>query len=187
MDFFSSQEGQTSQITQTDIKDNMAENKVSSSEELKTQDITKDAKTEQGILAINAKIPSKDNLAEQENINATQTKRLKTNQSNAETGSQKDIYFKLPFPTTQNNELKINDNDIDDKNKKCPQTTDPKARSFAKVLADYIFLLGRLTTQAITDFNGNIIIPQNTLITAEVVLKAFNQGRLLELTKYSKA
>lgn len=60
-------------------------------------------------------------------------------------------------------------------------------KTYSKIIADYIFLLGRLTTKAITDFNGNVLIPKNTLVTAEVVLKAFHHGRLLDLTKYSKA
>lgn len=57
----------------------------------------------------------------------------------------------------------------------------------AKIIADYVFLLGRLTTQSITDIEGNTIIPKNTLITANIVLKAFENGKLLELTKYSKS
>lgn len=60
-------------------------------------------------------------------------------------------------------------------------------KTYSKIIADYIFLLGRLTTQPITDFNGNVIIPKNTVVTAEIVLKAFYHGRLLELTKYSRA
>jgi hypothetical protein len=65
--------------------------------------------------------------------------------------------------------------------------TSQEPKTYAKIIADYIFLLGRLTTKPITDFNGNVIIPRNTLVTAEIVLKAFYHGRLLELTKYSKA
>lgn len=56
----------------------------------------------------------------------------------------------------------------------------------AKIIADFVFLLGRITTQAIFNLEGRIIIPKNTVVTAKTVLTAFDNGRLLELTRYSK-
>ncbi|HHW89972.1 MAG TPA: hypothetical protein GX745_03610 [Clostridiales bacterium] len=180
-----SQEKEVSQKSQKDFIDALGlENKKSQSQELITQNVSQDEPIEQVIEIINDAItkqtPPKNNLDNKENIN--KTKSIDQNQIDTAARDQNDSndYFELPLATRQDNEFEIDNNDI----KK--EITDTKARSFSKVLADYIFLLGRLTTQAITDFNGNIIIPQNTLITAEVVLKAFNQGRLLELTKYSK-
>lgn len=128
-----------------------------------------------------AELSSKQNVATQDNANFDRDKVNSQNQSNS-----KKTFFELPLEQKIKLE-QTNNFEINDYNKKKEQYLDKRAQSFTKILADYIFLLGRVTTQAITDFDRNIIIPQNTLITAEVVLKAFSHGRLLELTKYSKS
>ena len=116
------------------------------------------------------------------------------------TKKEEDDYFSLPV---ENNiiQAKTDDNlqqlkqisNVQNKNTQNISNQDVKTTSSqemqtpARIIADYVFLLGRLTTQAIIDSEGNTIIPKNTLITANIVIKAFNNGKLLELTKYSKS
>lgn len=124
----------------------------------------------------------KDNIPE--NHNSNDVSELKqSNEAN-------NIFFKLPlmqngmFDKLERNTNLINSAYNLNQAQKEYNANEPK--TYAKIIADYVFLLGRLTTKPITDINGNVIIPKNTLVTAEVVLKAFNQGKLLDLTRYSK-
>lgn len=98
-------------------------------------------------------------------------------------------YFSLPI---ENNVVQSDTKQIenigDEKFKnQSTKTSSEEMPTPARIIADYVFLLGRLTTQVITNYEGNIIIPKNTLITAKIVLLAFENGRLLELTKHSKS
>ncbi len=100
-------------------------------------------------------------------------------------------YFTLPIDNIidiKNIEsIKKTNNDDSMQNIQVQQKAADEMLTPAKIIADYVFLLGRLTTKEIRDFDGNIIIPNNTLVTAKIVLLAFEKGKLLDLTKYSKS
>lgn len=102
-----------------------------------------------------------------------------------------DEYFSLPAvqdEKSQGNQISdIQNKDIQNIQYQEIKASSDEMQTPARIIADYVFLLGRLTMQAITDHDGNTIIPKNTLITANIVLTAFNNGKLLELTKYSKS
>jgi len=116
------------------------------------------------------------------------------------TKKEEDDYFTLPVENniiqakTDDNLQQLkqisnvqNKNTINISNQDVKTTSSQEMQTPARIIADYVFLLGRLTTQAILDSEGNTIIPKNALITANIVIKAFNNGKLLELTKYSKS
>lgn len=56
----------------------------------------------------------------------------------------------------------------------------------ARIIADFAFLLGRITTADIYDYQGSLIITSNSLILASTVAKARKAGKLLELTVKSR-
>ena len=53
-------------------------------------------------------------------------------------------------------------------------------------VTNYSFLIGRYTTKDILNFNGEIIVKQNTKINTFVLDKAKHFGKLKELTAFSK-
>lgn len=54
-----------------------------------------------------------------------------------------------------------------------------------RILADFTFLLGRITTGPIRDSAGRVVIHKNELVTSDTVLLASKRGVLVQLTKYS--
>lgn len=54
-----------------------------------------------------------------------------------------------------------------------------------RILADFTFLLGRITTGPIKDSAGRVVIHKNELVTSDTVLLASKRGVLVQLTKYS--
>lgn len=88
------------------------------------------------------------------------------------------------LPKTNNEPLKITEDaqeiqTLDIFEQKTPITP-------AKILADYSFLLGRIALKDIIS-NGKTLIHSGRTITSVIVLRAFEQGKLIELTKYSRA
>jgi len=55
-----------------------------------------------------------------------------------------------------------------------------------RIISDYNFLLGRMLTDDLYTYQGEIIAYKNTAITIAVVDKARMSGKLLELTYNSK-
>lgn len=54
-----------------------------------------------------------------------------------------------------------------------------------KIITDFRFLIGRVLNKDIIAFNGEILAKQGTTINKEIVNKASNYGKLVEIARYS--
>lgn len=64
--------------------------------------------------------------------------------------------------------------------------TPNKICTINKITTDSNFLIGRIITQNITAYNGELIAKNGLSITKEIITKASLYGKLFELTRYSK-
>lgn len=54
-----------------------------------------------------------------------------------------------------------------------------------KIITDYRFLIGRILNKDIIAFNGEILAKQGSTINKDIVNKASNYGKLVEIARYS--